>query len=152
MKIKTKPYGEIEVNEKQKIFFPEGVIGFEKIQHYFLLDSREGPFYWLQAEKYPELAFLLIDPRIFKDDYELEVNESDIQSIGIESEDQCLDFVIVTVPEDPSKVSANLMGPIIINKRTREAKQIISANDEYTVKYYIVDEIKKRSKDLVETR
>jgi len=124
----------------------------KNIHDYFILDSREGPFYWLQAKKDPDLAFLLIDPRIFIPDYRLEVQESDLKSIGIEAEDDILDFAIVTVPEDHAKISANLMGPIIINRKTHKAKQVISTNDNYTVKHYILEEIRKKSTDLVETR
>lgn len=152
MKIQTKPYGEIEVSEKQRLFFPEGIIGFEDIKYYFMLDSREGPYYWLQAEGYPELAFIIMNPRLFKDDYRLMVREEDLKSIDINSRDEMLDFVILTVPEDLTKISANLMGPIIINRKTRKAKQVISENDEYTVKHYILDEIKSRKKKLVESR
>ncbi len=152
MKIKTKPYGEIEVSEKQRIYFPEGIIGFEEIQYYYLIDSREGPFYWLQAEDNPDLAFLLVNPRIFMNDYSLMVSEKELESIGIKNKEDILDFAIVTVPKDPSKISANLMGPIIINKRTRVAKQVISENDNYGVKHYILEEMKKSKEKLVESR
>jgi len=151
-KIKTKPYGEIEVSERQRIYFPEGIIGFEDVKYYYLLDSREGPFYWLQAENIPELAFLLVNPRLFMEDYELMVREEDIKSLNPESKDDIIDFAIVTVPEDPSRISANLMGPIIINRKTKVAKQVISLNEKYTVKHYILDEMKKRNANLVKSR
>lgn len=151
MKIKTKPYGEIEVNEKQKLCFPEGIIGFEKISYYYLIDSREGPFYWLQAADYPELAFLLVDPRIFRKDYKLMVKDSDLQALELEMKEDLLDFAIVTVPEDHSKITANLMGPIVINKKTRVAKQVISENEEYTVKHYMLEEMKQQKEKILET-
>ncbi len=150
MKIKTKPYGEIEVNEKQKLHFPEGIIGFEGISHYYLIDSKEGPFYWLQAAEEPQLAFLLVDPRIFMNNYKLAVKNSDLASLNLDSNDDLLDFAIVTVPEERLKISVNLMGPIVINRKTREAKQVISENDKYTVKHYIVEEMKKQKEKLVE--
>lgn len=152
MKIQTKPYGEIEVNEKQKLFFPDGIIGFEDIKYYFMLDSKEGPYYWLQAEGFPELAFIIINPRIFKDGYKLMVKDEDLKSIDISSPDDMIDFVILTVPEDQAKISANFMGPIIISRKTRKAKQVISENDEYTVKHYIMDEVKSKKEKLVESR
>ncbi len=151
MKIKTKPYGEIEVNEKQKLCFPEGIIGFEGISYYYLIDSREGPFYWLQAADYPELAFLLVDPRIFRKDYKLMVKDSDLQALELEMKEDLLDFAIVTVPEDHSKITANLMGPIVINKKTRVAKQVISENEEYTVKHYMLEEMKQQKEKILET-
>jgi len=150
MKITTKPYGEIEVNEKQKIFFPDGLFGFEEVKNYFLLDSKEGPFYWLQSAEYPDLAFVLIDPRVFKENYTLNLQDEDYKAIEA-GEGDVLDFTIVTVPEDPKKISANLMGPIIINRKSRKARQAISENDEYTVKHYIMEEMKGRKEDLVET-
>jgi len=151
MKIRTKPYGEIEVSEKQKLFFPEGVIGFEGIHDYYLIDSKEGPFYWLQSAEYPELAFLLVNPRLFMDNYKLEVRRADLEPLGTEIEDELLDFTIVTVPEDPEKISANLMGPVIVNRKTCVAMQVISENDEYGVKHYILEEMKKFKTQLVET-
>ena len=150
MKIKTKPYGEIEVNEKQKIHFPDGLFGFEEVKQYFLLDSKEGPFYWLQSAEHPELAFVLIDPRVFKNNYTLSVGDDDYRAIDARK-GEAIDFAIVTVPEDPEKISANLMGPIIINRKSRKARQAISENDEYTVKHYIMEEMKGRKEDLVET-
>jgi flagellar assembly factor FliW len=150
MKIKTKPYGEIEVNEKQKIHFPDGLFGFEEVKQYFLLDSKEGPFYWLQSAEHPELAFVLIDPRVFKNNYTLSLTDDDYRAIDAQK-GEVIDFAIVTVPEDPEKISANLMGPLIINRKTRKARQAISENDEYTVKHYIVEEMKGRKEDLVET-
>jgi len=150
MKVKTKPYGEIEVSEKQRIYFPEGIMGFEGIHYYYMIDSKEGPFYWLQAIDHPELAFLIIDPRTFMKDYNLCVGKMDLELLNIENEEDLLDFAIVTVPEDPSKISANLMGPIIINRKRRVAKQLISENEKYSVKHYILEELKNKNEELVE--
>ena len=44
MKIQTKPYGEIEVDEKQRLKFPEGIIGFEGITNYVLFEFSGGDF------------------------------------------------------------------------------------------------------------
>jgi flagellar assembly factor FliW len=151
MKIRTKPYGEIEVDEKQRVQFPEGIIGFEGIHDYFMIDSKEGPFYWLQSAEYPELAFLLVNPRVFMEEYRLAVRNADIQLLAPEIDTDLLDFAIVTVPEDPDKISANLMGPILINRKTKTAVQAISENDEFGVKHFILEEMKKRKSQLVET-
>ena len=162
MKINTKPYGEVEVSEKQKLHFPEGIIGFEDVKYYYLLDSKEGPFYWLQAEENAGLAFLVVDPRIFKSDYKLTVRMEDLKAIGLESNSSgsadaktdvnLLDFAIVTVPEDHSKISVNLMGPVVINRKTRTAKQMISENDQYDVKHYILEEFGKKKEKPGETK
>jgi len=151
MKVKTRPYGEIEVSEQQKLYFPEGIIGFEGVSNYYLLDSKEGPFYWLQAAEHPDIAFLLVDPRLFMGGYVLRVKEAELEALEIKTGEDILDFAIVTVPEDPAKISANLMGPIVINRKTRVARQVISDKDEYKVKHYILEEMRKENTTLAET-
>ena len=49
--IKTKPFGEIEIDEQQIIEFPDGLLGFDYIKKFVLLDSdgEKSPFKWLQA-------------------------------------------------------------------------------------------------------
>ena len=151
MKLKTRPYGEVEVHDKQKVHFTEGLIGFEGVREYYMIDSKEGPFYWLQAADEPDIAFLLVDPRVFMDDYEFLVSESELLPLKLEKPEDRLDFAIVTVPDDPSMISANLMGPVVINRRTRVARQVISQKDAYGVKHYILEEMKRESATLAET-
>lgn len=142
--IVTKPFGQIEVDERQIIDFPEGIYGFEDIKKFVILDANEkSPFKWLQAYDEPDLAFVIIRPVDFMVQYELDVLPQDLDDIGAQSPDDVLVFAIVTIPEDPSKMTANLQGPIIINPKTRCGKQAISLSDKYKVRHYILEEIKK---------
>jgi flagellar assembly factor FliW len=54
-------------------------------------------------------------------------------------------FAIVTIPENPSLMTANLQGPIIINPEKKLGRQAISMNDRYHVRHRILDEMKKTS-------
>ncbi len=141
MRVETKPYGTVEIDERQKIFFPYGILGFEKLKHYVLLDARQQPFYWLQSSDAVEVAFVLINPRIFQPEYILEVQPDELEEIGIENIEDALDFVIVTIPEDPSKMTANLQGPIIVNRNTRVGRQSISLNLKWMVRHVIMEEL-----------
>ena len=141
MRVETKPYGTVEIDERQKIFFPYGILGFEKLKHYVLLDARQQPFYWLQSSDAVEVAFVLINPRIFQPEYILEVQPDELEEIGIENIEDALDFVIVTIPEDPSKMTANLQGPIIVNRNTRVGRQSISLNQKWMVRHVIMEEL-----------
>jgi flagellar assembly factor FliW len=141
MIVETKAYGSIEVNERQKIFFPYGILGFEHLKHYVLLDARQQPFYWLQSLDVVEVAFVLINPRIFRPEYTLEVDPEELKEIGIENAEDALDFAIVTIPENPAKMTANLQGPIIVNRKTRVGRQSISLNPNWMVRHTIMDEL-----------
>ncbi len=141
MRVETKPYGTVEVDERQKVFFPYGLLGFEQLKQYVLLDARQQPFYWLQSSDVVEVAFVLINPRIFQPEYNLEIPAEELEEIGVEKPGDALDFAIVTIPEDPSKMTANLQGPIIVNRTTRVGRQSISLNPKWMVRHVIMEEL-----------
>jgi len=142
--IQTKSFGEMEVSEKQKISFPEGILGFEFIKEYYLLDMDDSPFYCLQAAEERHIAFILIQPDFFMDDYKLMISEGDLSALGIKDPDEILDFAIVTIPERTEDMTANLQGPVVINRSTLEARQIISLHESYTVRHPILAALQAR--------
>ena len=145
VKVKTRPFGEIEVNEKQLIDFPDGILGFDYVKKFVILDSDEAnsPLKWLQAIEEPQLAFIIIRPIDFLMEYELSISASELQAVETKKADDLLVFAIVTIPVDPKEMTANLQGPIIINAEKSIGRQAISLSDKYTVRHRILDEIKK---------
>ncbi|MFP4363938.1 MAG: flagellar assembly protein FliW [Spirochaetia bacterium] len=143
MQIQTKPYGTIQIDDRQVINFPFGILGFENFRDFALLDAQQQPFYWLQSLAVKEIAFILINPWLFRPDYSLDIMQEDLEEIGITDKDQALVFAIVTVPENQSKMTANLQGPIVINKETHQARQCISTNQKWKIRHNILDELAK---------
>jgi flagellar assembly factor FliW len=142
MKLKTKPYGVIDVDERQAVEFPFGIFGFENLKQYVLLDAEQQPFYWLQSTDVQDVAFILINPFLFRPDYNIDVPDEDLDEIDITDPRQALVFAIVTIPDNQSKMTANLQGPIIINKDSRKGRQSISSNVKWKVKHLILEELK----------
>ncbi len=142
MKIHTKPYGTIEVDDRQFIEFPFGIFGFENLKRYVLLDAEQQPFYWLQSMDVQEIAFILINPYLFRPDYTVDVSDEDLSEIGLDDPDEALVFAIVTIPEKQSRMTANLQGPVIINRANRKGRQSISTGEKWRTKHYILDELK----------
>ena len=143
MQVLTKPYGKIEVDERQKIYFSNGILGFENLKDYLLLDAAQQPFYWLQSLDVPELAFVMINPDIFRNNYNPKVSISELEEIELEviDSDNSLVFAIVTIPEEHSKMTANLQGPIIINREKKYGRQCISTNNDYKTQHYVLEEL-----------
>lgn len=143
MKVQTKPYGTLEVDERQKIHFPEGILGFENLKEYILLDAVQQPFYWLQSMDVQEIAFVLIDPTIFRPDYTPDVSRAELEEINLtgEGDENILIFAIVTVPEDQNKMTANLQGPVIINRKDHTGRQCISENPNWKTRHNILEEL-----------
>ncbi|MDR2374854.1 MAG: flagellar assembly protein FliW [Treponema sp.] len=144
MKLQTKAYGSIEVEERQKIVFPQGLFGFEDIKEYVLLDAERQPFYWLQSVENEQVAFVLINPFLVRPDYEVNINNEELADIGINTPEQALIFTIVTIPADGSPMTTNLQGPLAINRDTREGKQAILNDPRWKTKHDIVAEIAAR--------
>ena len=139
MKIHTGRFGDIEIEEKKIIHFPHGILGFPEIKRYIVLDhpgKPDIPFKWLQAVDSPDIAFLITDPRLFCPEYNPLIDESDMRELDITKPEDLAIIVIVTVPhEDPEKITANFMGPILINLKGRKAKQLVLTGKEYPVQY-----------------
>ena len=144
--IKTKPFGEIEVSDDQVIEFSDGILGFDYVDRFVLLEDKESPFLWLQAYSEPELAFVMVSPLQFMAEYSLVISQTDLDDVEAASPEELSVFAIVTIPShDPADMTANLQGPIIINTATRKGKQAISLSDKYRVRHKIMEEMNSRA-------
>jgi flagellar assembly factor FliW len=141
MRTESKAYGPIEISERQVITFPVGIFGFEQLREYALLDAAQQGFYWLQSLEDPEIAFILLNPYDLRPDYVLDVPDEDLESIGYDKDEDLLVFAIVTVPDDESKISANLQGPVIINRVEQLGRQAISLDARWHTKHLILEEL-----------
>jgi flagellar assembly factor FliW len=141
MRVNTKAYGDMDIDERQFVEFPSGLLGFEKFTRWALLDARQKPFFYLQSLELPELAFALIDPFLFRPDYALDVADESLAEIGVESPDEAVVLAIVTAPSDGGPITANLMGPLIISRSRRVGMQAVLTDIRWRVKHDIMAEL-----------
>lgn len=144
MEVKTKAMGIVNVEEKQLVTFPNGLLGFEKYTKFALIDSEYEPFIWLQSTEESNLAFLMIDPFLICSDYEADIDDSTLKSIGVESAEDIIIMTLVTIPKDGSAITANFLGPVVINKKNRQCLQVILNDNRWTTKFDIVKALKKK--------
>jgi flagellar assembly factor FliW len=146
MILETTRFGTLDIADKAVIHFTRGLYGFEQITQYVLINHREGsPFQWLQAVGRPDLAFVVMDPRRFCDDYAFTVPPEDSLALRSSSEADLRVLVIVGIPDDPAEMTANLKGPIVINTRNQIGRQILLPGDQYSPRFRIVDNLRKRT-------
>ena len=150
IKVSTSRFAEIDVNETDVIELPAGLIGFPELKRYVLLDhDKDSPFKWLQSLDDGAIAFVLINPLLFKPDYTVEVTEAEVSDLVIQAEEDAVISVIITMPSNPQNMTANLKAPLVFNLKNRKGKQIILNNPAYTTRHNIMEEVKKRA-SLVE--
>lgn len=144
IKVTTTRFDEIEVDEKDVIELPAGLIGFPELKRYVILNHDENsPFKWLQSLDDGAIAFVIINPLLFRSDYTVEVNEAEVADLAIDKEQDAVISVIVTMPSDPQKMTANLKAPLIFNLKNRRGRQVILNNPDYTTRHNIMDEAEK---------
>ncbi|HMU83395.1 MAG TPA: flagellar assembly protein FliW [Leptospiraceae bacterium] len=141
--LETKALGKITLDPEQLLSFPEGLYGFRDFHEFALVEeSAENPFKWLQSTSDPALAFIVIQPELILSGYRPEVAREDLQSIGLSGVDESLVFLIVTIPEnDPESMTANLQGPVLINKTTKQGRQAISMNEKHVVRLPVLSQV-----------
>ena len=146
IKVTTTRFGDIEVNESDVIELPAGLIGFPDLKKYILLDhDKESPFKWLQSLDDGAIAFVLINPLLFKPDYTVEVTEAEVSDLTIQAEEDAVISVIVTMPSNPQNMTANLKAPLVFNLKNRKGKQVILNHGDYTTRHNIMEEVRKRA-------
>lgn len=144
MKIITKAYGELEVSNDVIYSFPNGILGFNDLKKWALIEIADSPFYNLQSLEDETIAFFLINPLSFRKDYEPKAAESDLKSLKMVGLDQkhIEIFVIVNVPNgDAFAMTANLQGPLLFNTKDKIAGQSISSDNRWNVRHVIADEV-----------
>lgn len=140
-KIDTVRFGKIEINEDKIIEFKEGIPGFD-IEHEFVIIpyNEESPFVFLQSLNTATLSFIMVDPFTFFSDYEFVLDDELLSKMQITKNEELMVFSFLTIPsEDISEITTNLLAPIIINKNTLQAKQIILENTKYTTKHILLN-------------
>jgi flagellar assembly factor FliW len=148
-KVKTTRFGEIDVKDKDIVMLPNGLIGFPELKQYVILDHDEkSPFKWLQSLDDGSIAFVLINPLLFKPEYTVEVSEAEVADLEIKDEKDAVISVIVTMPSNPQNMTANLKAPLVFNLKNRKGRQIILNNQEYTTRHNILEEVKKRASEV----
>ena len=147
MQITTKVFGEITIDDEKIINFPSGIIGFPELTDFALIHDEEkgtDTIYWLQSLQEPAFAMPVMDPLIVCPDYNPEVDDELLNSIGEIVPEELLVMVTVTIPKDIKNMTVNLKGPMVINAAQRKATQVIVEGDEYQVKFPIYEILNKK--------
>jgi flagellar assembly factor FliW len=115
------------------ITMPAGLPAFTWARRFVLVPwgSDDSPYSRLQCLDDDELAFVVVEPSLFFPDYEPELDDAAVERLALRDPADALVLVILTVGEGPHDTTANLLGPVVVNWRTRVAEQVILADSEH---------------------
>ena len=137
MKVETKYLGEVEINESEVVTFSNGLLGLEDYKKFVLLAlDPDLPIALLQSTEEAAISFVVAYPYVFKADYAFDLSGEDVEELQIEKEEDVVTYAIVTLKENFTESTLNLLAPVVINHTKKIAKQVVlQDNQAYPLKY-----------------
>jgi flagellar assembly factor FliW len=110
--------------------FGGGIPGFPSSRHFRLetLAPELQPFCVMRSTSETGISFVLVPPGTLFPDYTIEIDEQQVANLELESADDAMVFTIVTLGHSPT---ANLLGPLVVNRRTRAAAHVVQYQSSY---------------------
>lgn len=143
MVIQTGRFGAITVSETEIISIPSGILGFPEISRFCLVDPGDDTLIlWLQSLDKPELAFPVLEPKIFKPDYTARLSAAELRDLKLSNINQSAVFSILTIPSDVAQMTANLKAPLVINLKDQIGRQVVLQENEYSVRHLMFKELR----------
>jgi flagellar assembly factor FliW len=82
----------------------------------------------------PEVGFIVVAPWVFYPDYEFELDTGAAERLGLSKAEEAVVFSVVTLRDRPEDSTVNLLGPIVVNRFSHEAAQVVLPNSGYSVR------------------
>lgn len=122
---------------------PHGLIGFANYKRAELLYMPDYlPFLWMKLySPVDDLHFVVIEPGGIFPGYEPEIFDVDAEQLDLREPAEAMILNIVTLRHhDPVEATANLIGPLVVNRRTRIGRQLVISNySHYSANHALVE-------------
>jgi flagellar assembly factor FliW len=122
------------------VHFPAGLIGYPELKRFRLFEPKGGyPLKFLQDIDQEDISFVCMDMGAIKPDFEAPLSDEDAAFLNAENHEDVIVLALVVIPEDPKEMTANLAGPLIINRHTQKGRQLaLDDPEKYPLKYKII--------------
>lgn len=130
--METSRFGAIEVDAQAVLNF-NGLPGFADAKRFAVMDHNEtDSFSWLVSLDDPNLAFVIANPWHFFPGYDPAVSPRHLKGLDI-TDPEHLEIVVMATFQG-RKVSLNLSAPVLINRDSRRAAQVILEDPRYSTR------------------
>ncbi|GAA2654175.1 flagellar assembly protein FliW [Paractinoplanes durhamensis] len=94
--------------------------------------NEDGLLYAFTSIQDPDLRFLVAPPEPFFPDYAPEIDDEVFQALNTKDPDRLLLMAVITAGAD--ETTANLMAPIVVDRDTMRAVQVVLSGSGYPVR------------------
>lgn len=145
MVIKTTRFGQVSIDSQDLLIFPEGLLGFQDLRQFVLLDDpNDDIFAWLQSCELPSIAFPVLEPEIFGQTYSTQLTKNEAEILKLDNNQKPMFMNIITIPDDPTQMTANIKAPIVINQNARIARQCVLQDNSLAIREPIFVKLQSR--------
>lgn len=118
------------------IVFPSGLVGYERWKRFVLLteEAEDLPVAILQSIDDREVQLLVANPYALDPAFRARLTEGDRAELELDAGEDPTLLCTLTLQQD-GWLTANLVGPLAINPRTRRAKQLVLSDACYTTRH-----------------
>lgn len=122
--LNTFQFGEIEVSDEHVFYFDNGLLGFEDLHEFVLINEEETiPFKWLLSLEEPAIGFPMLSP------WYIDMHFDPGKSFDMDKE---VFMVVITLENENGFMTANLKAPIIFDVGNQKGRQVILTTDKYS--------------------
>ncbi|MEA2690534.1 MAG: flagellar assembly factor FliW [Candidatus Eremiobacteraeota bacterium] len=128
-------FGTCTFRESEVLTFPWGLPGFGTLRRFIALNLEgQEKFVWLQSLDDHSVALPTADPWQIFAEYAPHLPPYAISSLDLNSPDDFATLCVVVVTPGAAEMTMNLLAPIIVNLRTRQARQVTLETGGYSVR------------------
>ena len=137
-KFRTVRFGELEYNQEDLIQLPEGLVGMPNLKNWLILEMGDDiPMKWFQSLDRGDFGFPVTQPYLFHDDYSVKLPAAARLRLGNAKDEELATLIITTVHPGGTKVTGNLLAPLVIDTETRYGIQLTVDDSEFSMRQEI---------------
>jgi len=138
LRCETRYFGPVEYDQESVLLFPDGIPAFEQERRFVAIrQPLNEPLVFLQSLTNRDLCFVALPVQSICSGYRMQMAPEDLEALGLEAGRQpaigcevlCLCLLAV---EENAPPTANLLAPIVVNLKTRCARQAIQTDSSYS--------------------
>lgn len=123
--------------------FPTGIAGFPDHRRFLLVrvedagkGDGEGELFLLRSVEDEALRFVVVPPSPWFPDYTPELPSDAAEELALDDADDALVLLVVNTGPggEEGGATANLMAPVVVNRRTRHAAQVVLGESPYSLR------------------
>ncbi len=126
MKISTTRFGMLDIDDREAITFPQGLVGFAEETSFVMLRPRpSSAVAWLQSTRTDWLALPVVGLESLAIDLDEESLRKAVQAANIAADEAFAALAVVNAPPG-AEATVNLLAPIVVNAETRRGAQVLA--------------------------